>query len=107
MSPAGPEFEAHVAEYVRLLNRQLGGGHPPATTPPVNRPGNSSSPSSMTPPREGQINPYELSKLTLWNMYNNSQLCAMANPPPPSPHTSRSFPGSPEPQREALDLGIR
>ncbi|GLV40612.1 retained [Carabus blaptoides fortunei] len=74
---APSEFEARMVEYVKLLNKELRSS---AATPP--RQGSSSPPNATSP-----LNPLEMSRLTLWNLYNN-------NPTPPCP----------EPQKEALNL---
>ncbi|XP_066590471.1 AT-rich interactive domain-containing protein 3C isoform X2 [Prorops nasuta] len=105
---APSEFEARMVEYVKLLNKELrnaGAGTPP---PMIHRQG-SSSPTSTTPPRDGALSALEMSRLTLWNMYNNNTLYPGVGHQPPSPQASRSPvpPSSPEPQREALDLGLR
>ncbi|KAK2579472.1 hypothetical protein KPH14_010786 [Odynerus spinipes] len=107
---APSEFEARMVEYVKLLNKELrsaGAGTPP---PMINRQGSASPPSS-TPPRDGAFSALEMSRLTLWNMYNNNTLYpGVGHQPPLSPQASHSpLPpaSSPEPQREALDLGLR
>ncbi|XP_050514172.1 protein dead ringer-like isoform X2 [Diabrotica virgifera virgifera] len=57
------EFEARMMEYVKLLNKEIRG-------------------STITPPRQGEISPpnatsplnhLEMSRMTLWNLYNNNQ----------------------------------
>ncbi|XP_012286449.1 protein dead ringer isoform X2 [Orussus abietinus] len=108
MAPA--EFEARMVEYVKLLNKELrsaGAGTPP---PMIHRQGSSSPPSS-TPPRDSAFSALDVSRLTLWNMYNNNTLYpGVGHQPPLSPQASHSpLPpaSSPEPQREALDLGLR
>ncbi|XP_053975287.1 AT-rich interactive domain-containing protein 3C-like isoform X3 [Hylaeus anthracinus] len=109
MAPS--EFEARMVEYVKLLNKELrsaGAGTPP---PIIHRQGSASPPSS-TPPRDaGAFSALEMSRLTLWNMYNNNTLYpGVGHQPPLSPQASHSpVPpaSSPEPQREALDLGLR
>ena len=108
MAPS--EFEARMVEYVKLLNKELrsaGAGTPP---PMIHRQGSASPPPS-TPPRDGGFSALEMSRLTLWNMYNNNTLYpGVGHQPPLSPQTSHSpLPqaSSPEPQREALDLGLR
>ncbi|XP_078049117.1 retained isoform X1 [Augochlora pura] len=109
MAPS--EFEARMVEYVKLLNKELrsaGAGTPP---PMINRQGSASPPSS-TPPRDGGFSALEMSRLTLWNMYNNNNTLypGVGHQPPLSPQASHSpVPpaSSPEPQREALDLGLR
>lgn len=105
MAPS--EFEARMVEYVKLLNKELRSGTPP---PMGHRPGSASPPSS-TPSRDGAFSALEMSRLTLWNMYNNNTLYpGVGHQPPISPQTSHSpLPpaSSPEPQREALDLGLR
>lgn len=82
---APSEFEARMVEYVKLLNKEL---RTSTTTPPSIRQGSNSPPSS-TSPREA-LSAIEMSRLTLWNLYNNN-------------HTS----STPEPQKEALDLGVK
>lgn len=72
---APSEFEARMMEYVKLLNKEIRSS---AATPP--RQGDSSPPSATSP-----LNPLEMSRMTLWNLYNNNQ--------PPQ-----------EPQKEALNL---
>lgn len=69
------EFEARMLEYVKLLNKEMRSS---TATPP--RQGESSPPSATSP-----LNPLEMSRMTLWNLYNNNQ--------PPI-----------EPQKEALNL---
>ncbi|CAK9819617.1 Protein dead ringer [Anthophora plagiata] len=108
MAPS--EFEARMVEYVKLLNKELrsaGAGTPP---PMIHRQGSASPPSS-TPPRDSAFSALEMSRLTLWNMYNNNTLYpGVGHQPPLSPQASHSpVPpaSSPEPQREALDLGLR
>ncbi|XP_076176169.1 retained isoform X2 [Ptiloglossa arizonensis] len=108
MAPS--EFEARMVEYVKLLNKELrsaGAGTPP---PIIHRQGSASPPSS-TPPRDGAFSALEMSRLTLWNMYNNNTLYpGVGHQPPLSPQPSHSPApptSSPEPQREALDLGLR
>ncbi|XP_050481149.1 protein dead ringer isoform X3 [Bombus huntii] len=106
MAPS--EFETRMVEYVKLLNKELRGG---VTPPPVIHRQDSASPPPLTPPRDGAFSALEMSRLTLWNMYNNNTLYpGMAHQPPMSPQASHSpVPAlpSPEPQREALDLGLR
>lgn len=72
---APSEFEARMMEYVKLLNKEM---RSTTATPP--RQGDSSPPSATSP-----LNPLEMSRMTLWNLYNNNQ--------PPV-----------EPQKEALNL---
>lgn len=69
------EFETRMMEYMKLLNKEIRSS---TATPP--RPGDSSPPSSTSP-----LNPLEMSRMTLWSLYNNNQ--------PPL-----------EPQKEALNL---
>lgn len=73
---APSEFEARMMEYVKLLNKEI--RNSAATTPP--RQGDASPPSATSP-----LNPLEMSRMTLWNLYNNNQ-----------PQI--------EPQKEALNL---
>ncbi|EEB15681.1 hypothetical protein Phum_PHUM379860 [Pediculus humanus corporis] len=84
---APSEFEARMVEYVKLLNKEL---RTSTTTPPALRSGSNSPPSS-TSPREA-LSAIEMSRLTLWNLYNNN-------------HQTSST--TPEPQKEALDLGVK
>lgn len=69
------EFETRMMEYMKLLNKEIRSS---AATPP--RQGDSSPPSATSP-----LNPLEMSRMTLWSLYNNNQ--------PPL-----------EPQKEALNL---
>ncbi|XP_034935746.1 protein dead ringer isoform X2 [Chelonus insularis] len=107
LAPA--EFEARMVEYVKLLNKELrnaGAGTPP---PMIHRQGSVTSPSE-TPPRDSALNALEMSRLTLWNMYNNNTLYpGVGQQPPLSPQAHSPHPqtSSPEPQSEALDLGRR
>ncbi|XP_012251012.2 protein dead ringer isoform X1 [Athalia rosae] len=107
---APSEFEARMVEYVKLLNKELrsaGAGTPP---PMIHRQGSASPPSS-TSPRDAALNALEMSRLTLWNMYNNNTLYPGVGHQPPlspqPPHSPAPPTSSPEPQREALDLGLR
>lgn len=72
------EFEARMMEYVKLLNKEIRSSA--ATTTPPRQLGDSSPPGATSP-----LNPLEMSRMTLWNLYNNNQ--------PPV-----------EPQKEALNL---
>lgn len=74
---APSEFEARMMEYVKLLNKEIRSSA--ATTPP-RQSGDTSPPSATSP-----LNPLEMSRMTLWNLYNNNQ-----------PQI--------EPQKEALNL---
>ncbi|KAL2748085.1 protein dead ringer-like isoform X1, partial [Vespula maculifrons] len=106
MSNLAPsEFEARMVEYEL---RNAGAGTPP---PIINRQGSSTPPPS-TPPKDANTSNYEMSRLTLWGMYgnNNPIYSAVIHQPSVSPQTSQSplqQASSPEPQREALDLGLR
>ncbi|XP_044735827.1 protein dead ringer isoform X2 [Chrysoperla carnea] len=84
---APSEFEARMVEYVKLLNKELRN----TASPTAARHGSSSPPNNTTSP----INPLEMSRLTLWNLYNNNPTAPppILNPPPVL-----------EPQREALNL---
>ncbi|XP_068970941.1 protein dead ringer-like isoform X2 [Bombus flavifrons] len=108
MAPS--EFEARMVEYVKLLNKELRSAGC-ITPPPVIHQQDSTSPPPSTPPRDGSFGAVEMSRLTLWNMYNNNGLYpGMAHQPSMSPQASHSpVPAAPtpEPQREALDLGLR
>ncbi|KAL2712209.1 protein dead ringer-like isoform X1 [Vespula squamosa] len=106
MSNLAPsEFEARMVEYEL---RNAGAGTPP---PMINRQGGSPPPPS-TSPKDTNTSNYEMSRLTLWGMYgnNNPIYSAVIHQPALSPQTSHSplhHVSSPEPQREALDLGLR
>ena len=110
MSPA--ELEARMVEYVKLLNKEWrnGGASPPDM---IHRQSSASPPNSSP----GGLTAMEMSRLTLWNMHNNNTLYpGIAYQQPLSPQASNSShthvaspePGSgEEPQREALNLGLR
>ncbi|KAK9294434.1 hypothetical protein QLX08_010954 [Tetragonisca angustula] len=84
MAPA--EFEARMVEYVKLLNKELRSASS-VTPPPTNHRQDSASPPPSTPPRDAS---------------------GFGHQPPMSPQPSPIPAGStPEPQREALDLGLR
>ncbi|XP_031328053.1 protein dead ringer-like isoform X3 [Photinus pyralis] len=72
---APSEVEARMMEYVKLLSKEVRSA---ASTPP--RQGEASPPSATSP-----LNPFEMSRMALWNLYNNNQV-------------------QPEPQKEALNL---
>ncbi|XP_014257414.1 protein dead ringer-like isoform X2 [Cimex lectularius] len=80
MVPA--EFEARMVEYVKLLNKELRSS---TSTPPLHR--QNSPPSSPPESTSGVINPLEMSRFTLWNLYHSAS--------------------QPEPQKEALNLEKR
>ncbi|CAD1468601.1 unnamed protein product, partial [Heterotrigona itama] len=107
MAPS--EFEARMVEYVKLLNKELrsaGAGTPP----PIIHRQDSASPPPSTPPRDAAgFSALDVSRLTLWNIYNNNTLYpGVGHQPSMSPQPSPIPPVStPEPQREALDLGLR
>ncbi|KAJ8963116.1 hypothetical protein NQ318_018581 [Aromia moschata] len=69
---APSEFEARMMEYVKLLNKEMRSSA--AATPPPQqqqRPGgigDASSPDATSP-----LNQLEMSRMTLWNLYNNNQ----------------------------------
>lgn len=69
------EFEARMLEYMKLLNKEIRSS---AVTPP--RQGEHSPPNATSP-----LNQLEISRMTLWNFYNNNQ--------PPA-----------EPQKEPINL---
>ena len=112
MAPA--EFEARMVEYMKLLNKELlnkelknaGTGEQMM----MHRQGSASPPTS-TSPRDGGLTAMEMSRLTMWNLYNNNTLYPGVGHHPsfsPQPSHSPVPPAtSPEPQREALDLGLR
>ncbi|XP_017878224.1 protein dead ringer isoform X2 [Ceratina calcarata] len=115
-SAAGPipgmapsEFEARMVEYVKLLNKELRSAGA-RTPPPMIHRQTSDSPPASTSPRDGAFSALEMSRLTLWNMYNNNTIYPGVSHQPMSPQASHSpLPQvpTPEPQREALDLGLR
>lgn len=72
---APSEFEARMMEYVKLLNKEMRSS---TATPP--RQGDTSPPSATSP-----LNHLEVSRMSLWNIYNNNQ-------------------SQIEPQKEALNL---
>ncbi|XP_044589672.1 protein dead ringer isoform X3 [Cotesia glomerata] len=99
------DFDARVTDYLKMLHRDFHRGTG-ATSPPMTLK-HQGSPED-TPPRDTREALMEMSKLTLWNMYN--PLYGGLAQPPVSPQTSHSphpQSTSPEPQREALDLGLR
>nr|XP_033341868.1 protein dead ringer-like isoform X1 [Megalopta genalis] len=109
MAPS--EFEARMVEYVKLLNKELRSASAGTPPPLIPRQG-SASPRPITPPRDGTFSALEMSRITLWNMYNNNNTLypGVGHQPSLSPQASHSpLPpaSSPEPQREALDLGLR
>ncbi|CAG2067917.1 unnamed protein product [Timema podura] len=76
-----------MAEYVKLINKELRSS---AATPPHH-----ASPPTSASPQETALSALEMSRLTLWNLYNNNTPVA---PPPPT---------AAEPQKEALNLEVR
>ncbi|XP_060525846.1 protein dead ringer isoform X2 [Cylas formicarius] len=60
---APSEFEARMMEYMKLLNKEMRSS---AGTPP--RPGEISPPNATSP-----LNQFEMSRMTLFNLYNNNQ----------------------------------
>ncbi|CAG9857879.1 unnamed protein product [Phyllotreta striolata] len=60
---APSEFEARMLEYVKLLNKEI---RNTAATPP--RPGDLSPPNATSP-----LNQLEMSRMNLWNLWNNNQ----------------------------------
>ncbi|XP_008214460.1 protein dead ringer isoform X2 [Nasonia vitripennis] len=104
-----PEFEAHMAEYVKRLQHEM---RVRRTSPNrlIHRQGSASPPPARSPSRDAAI--LEMSRFTLWNMYNNNLHPGIGYPPSAvspqnSSHSPPPQPGSPEPQKEALDLGLR
>ncbi|XP_057341861.1 protein dead ringer isoform X5 [Microplitis mediator] len=94
------------ADYLKLLQRDFQRSMGSSSPPLIHKQG--SPPGS--PPRDTNQALAEMSRLTLWNMYNNNPLYGGLAQPPLSPQTSHSphpQAASPEPQREALDLGLR
>lgn len=86
--PGFGDFESRMAEYVRMLNKELRStvGASPPMKPAIHSP---PSPPTSTSPREA-LSALEMSRLTLWNLYNNNHQ-----------------PTTPEPQKEALNLGVK
>ncbi|XP_057341864.1 AT-rich interactive domain-containing protein 3C isoform X8 [Microplitis mediator] len=100
------DFDARVTDYLKLLQRDFQRSMGSSSPPLIHKQG--SPPGS--PPRDTNQALAEMSRLTLWNMYNNNPLYGGLAQPPLSPQTSHSphpQAASPEPQREALDLGLR
>lgn len=92
MVPA--DIEYRMVEYVKMLNKEL---RTSATTPPIVK--QSSPPGSPTEGSGVSMNPLEMSRLTLWNLYNNTSPQEMQKealnlekrdeplpPPPPKRH---------------------
>ncbi|KAK1131027.1 hypothetical protein K0M31_017330 [Melipona bicolor] len=117
-SSAGPpvpgmaptEFEARMVEYVKLLNKELRNAGNTTPPPMVHRQDTISPPTPSTPPRDVAFSALDVSRLTLWNMYSNNGLYPGIGhqsvvSPQPSPQPPQV--PTPEPQREALDLGLR
>ncbi|XP_074099466.1 retained isoform X3 [Cotesia typhae] len=106
--PYHPHHPQHqqAADYLKMLhrdfNRGTGATSPPLTLKHQGSPGGS-------PPRETRDALVEMSKLTFWNMYNNPLYGGLAQPQmsPQTSHSPHPQATSPEPQREALDLGLR
>ncbi|XP_058804149.1 protein dead ringer isoform X2 [Phymastichus coffea] len=109
-----PDFEVRMAEYVKHLQREMDARRRAVVSPTSallaqqqHRPGSTSPPTEATS-REALL---EMSRLTLWNMYNNNMHPAINYAhnisPHDSPHSPTAQPASPEPQKEALDLGLR
>ncbi|XP_008552877.1 AT-rich interactive domain-containing protein 3C isoform X7 [Microplitis demolitor] len=99
-------YGAYSGDYLKLLQRDIQRSIGSSSPPLIHRQG--SPPGS--PPRDTGNALAEMSRLTLWNMYNNNPLYGGLAQPPLSPQTSHSphpQAASPEPQREALDLGLR
>ncbi|XP_043525817.1 protein dead ringer [Frieseomelitta varia] len=98
MAPS--EFEARMVEYVKLLNKELRcvTGTPP---PMIHRQDSTSPPLSSSPRDVAGFSTFDVTRL--WNMCNNNTMYP-GHQPPPSPIPAIS---TPEPQREALDLGLR
>lgn len=107
------EFDARVAEYVKMLKEFRTGtpGTPPSHDMLHRQ--NNTSPTSSSSPRDGTISMQDFSRFSvMYNMYNNNNALfpAMTGQQPTSPQRSQSplpAAASPEPQREALDLGLR
>ncbi|XP_033222024.1 protein dead ringer-like isoform X2 [Belonocnema kinseyi] len=105
-----PEFQERMVEYIKLLNKELKNSGT-AEQMMMLRQGSGSPPRS-TSPRESGFNVLDMSKLHMWNMFNNNTLYPGVGghhqPFSPQPTHSPVPPeASPEPQREALDLGLR
>ncbi|KAJ8678734.1 hypothetical protein QAD02_014521, partial [Eretmocerus hayati] len=127
-----PDLELRMAEYMKHLQREMGrraAGSPPGLLNHVaavqaqthqqqhlhNRQSSASPPGgggARSPPPSRDAGIFDMSRFTLWNMYNNNLHSGLAaagypqslSPRPGSPHGQ---PASPEPQKEALDLGLR
>lgn len=79
---APSEFEARMLEYVKLLNKEIRSS---AATPPRQGGGGGGGGDASPPSATSPLNPLEMSRMTLWNLYNNNQ-------------------SQIEPQKEALNL---
>lgn len=85
------EFDTRMmVDYVKYLRKEFGSSTASGNGS-SNRQGSSSPPSS-TSPQESALNALGMSRLTLWNLCNNS---------------TSVVPPSQEPQREALNLEVR
>lgn len=103
-----PELEAHMAEYVKRLQHEMRARRA-SPNRLIHRQG-STSPPARSPSRDAAL--LEMSRFTLWNMYNNNLHPGIGYPPSAvspqnSSHSPPPQPASPEPQKEALDLGLR
>ncbi|XP_043475748.1 protein dead ringer-like isoform X2 [Leptopilina heterotoma] len=109
-----PELEARMFEYIKHLNKELMNKELKNASSGdqmmMHRQGSASPPTS-TSPRDGGFSALEMSRLTMWNLYNNNSIYpGVGHHPPYSPqqaHSPAPPASSPEPQREALDLGLR
>ncbi|XP_051170369.1 protein dead ringer isoform X2 [Leptopilina boulardi] len=109
-----PELEARMFEYIKHLNKELMNKELKNANSGdqmmMHRQGSASPPTS-TSPRDGGFSALEMSRLTMWNLYNNNSIYpGVGHHPPYSPqqaHSPAPPASSPEPQREALDLGLR
>lgn len=113
MTGLTPEMESHMLEYFKMMNAdaiQRINAAAVNSSPTINRHG-STSPSSKTSPREGSFAASDMrASFPLWNLYNNNNIYPSLQQTPVSPQAPNSptvQAASPEPQREALDLGLR
>ena len=119
-----PDFEVRMAEYVKQLHRGLNTQmHHQQQQHPPHQQDSGSPPAQSASPNHHDNALFEMSRLTLWNsIYNNNlhpsiaAAAAVANAanynhqpmsPRPTSHSPQAHTATPEPQKEALDLGMR
>ena len=105
-----PDFQERMVEYLKLFKIDV---KTPITAEQLMLLRQSvPSPTRPTSPRDSSFNILDMSKLQMWNMFNNNTLYPGVgahhqtfSPQPVTSPVQRE--PSPEPQREALDLGLR